>query len=48
MLNLGSSIVKAINSAYKIQWKEGSLKNNIPIIQEGLQDFLATKGLEIE
>jgi hypothetical protein len=48
MLNLGSSIVKAINSAYKIQWKEGNLKNNIPIIQEGLQDFLATKGLEIE
>nr|QBK86402.1 MAG: ATPase family protein [Marseillevirus LCMAC102] len=44
MLNLGSSIVKAINSSFTVQWKEGDIYNK-QIILCGLTDFLEIKGL---
>jgi hypothetical protein len=48
MLNLGSSIVKSIGSAYTVKWIDGNLKNNIPILREGFRDFLMTKGMILE
>jgi hypothetical protein len=48
MLNLGSSIVKSIGSAYTVKWIDGDLRNNIPILREGFRDFLMTKGMILE
>jgi len=45
MLNLGSSLVKAINGSYKIKWKDGDLLHNTPIIKEGLREYLAMKDM---
>ncbi len=45
MLNLGSSIVKAINSSFTVLWKEGDFDNNKQIILCGLNDFIEIKGL---
>jgi hypothetical protein len=46
MLNLGTSIVKVINSAYNVGWKN-SISNDMPIIKQGFNDFLETKGYYI-
>lgn len=48
MLNLGSSIVKSIFSTYKVKWEEGDFTHNLPIILEGFDDYLITKGLSRE
>lgn len=48
MLNLGTSIVKSINSAYKVKWDDSKPLRNIPIIREGFNDFLETKGYVIQ
>ena len=47
ILNLATLIIKAINSSYKVQWKNGDLKHNLPILLAGLNDFLANKGLRL-
>jgi hypothetical protein len=47
MLNLGTSIVKVINSAYKIKWSKDDIEQNTPIIKQGFNDFLETKGYYI-
>ncbi len=44
MLNLSSSINKSINSTYTIEWVNGNLPNNIPILMDGVHDFLSVKG----
>jgi len=44
MLNLGTSIVVSINSSYTVKWKHSKLQNNIPIINEGFNEFLKMKG----
>jgi hypothetical protein len=44
MLNLGTSIVVSINSSYTVKWKHGNLNQNIPIINEGFNEFLKMKG----
>lgn len=48
MLNLSSNIEKVIFSSYKIKWVRDNLKNNIPIIKEGISNFLETKGYYIK
>lgn len=48
MLNLGTSIVKSINSAYSVKWKDGNLKNNILILREGFNDFLKLRAIQLE
>lgn len=47
MLNLSASLNKVISSSFRIKWKNGDLKNNIPIILAGLDDFLETKGFSV-
>lgn len=43
MLNLATSIVKAINSSYRRKWKDGNFENNMPIIKDGFNEFLKQK-----
>ncbi len=45
MLNLGTAIVKAINSSHKISW--GTDNDNIKLIKHGFNDFLRNKGYEL-
>lgn len=47
MLNLGASIIKSINSSYAVKWIPGDLFHNIPILMDGLNDYLITKGLTV-
>ena len=47
MLNLSGCIGRAIGSAYKVRWKNHNLEQNIPILLEGINSFLATKGVVI-
>ena len=47
MLNLGSSLVKAINGSYMVKWESGPgvLQGNLPILKNGFADYLHMKGL---
>jgi hypothetical protein len=47
MLNLSSAIGKAINGSFKIQWINGDLAHNVPILLSGIEDFLEMKGLKL-
>jgi hypothetical protein len=47
MLNMGSSIVTSVNGSYAVKWKDGDLENNKPILHEGLNDYLFTKGMHV-
>ena len=47
MLNLAASINKAVCGSFKVVWLNGKIKNNIPIILEGFDDFLHPKGVEM-
>jgi len=47
MLNLSSSIIKSILGAYVVKWKNNDLENNIPIILQGVDNFLSVKGLTV-
>jgi len=48
MLNLSTSIAKLVYSSYRIRWREGDVNNNKPIINAAINDFLSTRGLEVE
>jgi hypothetical protein len=43
MLNLATSLNKAIGGSFKVKWENGELGNNTPIILSGFEDFLETK-----
>jgi hypothetical protein len=43
MLNLAASITKTINSSYTLKWNNKKPSENIPIILNGIDDFLQTK-----
>lgn len=45
MLNLASSIVNSIYGSYRVNWETNNYQNNIPIVLEGFDEYLATKGL---
>lgn len=47
MLNLGTSIVKSVHAAFRKKWSPGNLKNNKPIILNGVKEFMKLKGYEI-
>jgi len=47
MLNLGTALVKTINSSYKIKWGDVFEKNKI-IIMNGFKEFLCMKNLNID
>jgi hypothetical protein len=46
MLNLGSAIVKAINSSFRKRWKEGNLENNKDILLSGVREYASLKGIK--
>jgi len=47
MLNLGTFLVKAINSSYSVKWTDGDLDNNKPILMDGLREYLRMKRLKV-
>lgn len=47
MLNLATSLNKAICGSFKIKWDSKSLKNNIQILMSGIDDFLDPKGVNV-
>ena len=39
MLNLATSLNKAIGSSFRVKWENGNLENNTAIILSGFEDF---------